>query len=128
MKTPIDFETKRRYRFLAVFPKEMEIEPHYVKGLSKLSYDFIKKEWDVLSFTLYDIIGEEISKKLVETLVNTRKKLIRIKIQSLDPTGIAVETFEIIGDLVELDLGTYSYDSDEIHLLKISIKPNDIIF
>ena len=128
-KIPIEFEPKRPHRFIILFPETMGIKPFYIKGLSKLSYDFRKKEWDVLSLTLYDIIGEEISQKLVESLVNTRKKILRFKIQSLDPTGVVVETFEVIGDLVELDLGTYAYDlKDELHFLKIGVKPNDIIF
>jgi hypothetical protein len=129
LRTPMEFEPKRPHRFIVLFPETMEIKPLYVKGLSKLSYDFRKKEWNVLSLTLYDIIGEEISQKLVETLVNTRKKILRFKIQSLDPTGVVVETFEVIGDLVELDLGTYDYKlENELHLIKIEIKPNDIIF
>jgi len=128
-KIPTEFEPKRPYRFHIIFPEFIEIQPFYVKELSKLSYNFKTKEYNDLTFSLYDFIGHNISEKLVTSLINTRKKTIRINVQSLDPVGVVIESFEIVGELFELDLGTYNYSlHDELSLIKLTIKPKDILF
>ncbi|MFW6246941.1 MAG: hypothetical protein ACOC22_02065 [bacterium] len=128
-KIQAEFEPKRPCRFQVIFPEIMEIQPFYVKELSKLSFNFRTKEYDDLTFSLYDVIGHNLTEKLVTSLVNTRKKIITINIQSLDPVGDIIESFGIIGDLLEVDLGTYSYGlQDELSIIKLIIKPNDILF
>jgi len=126
-KIPMEFEPKRPHRFLVYFPEIMEIDNFLIKGLSKLSYNFKLDEYDDLTFIIYDVIGENLTAKIVETLINTRKHIIRIEIASLDPVGIEIERFEIVGNLLDVDLGTYDYDyQDELSFIKIKIKPSDI--
>lgn len=129
MKIPVEFEPKRTYRFVIEFPKSMEIEPFAINGMSKLQYNFQSEEWDDVEIEIYDVVGQNNSQKITESLVNGRLKKFNFKLLCLDPVGIEFERFKIHSTLISANLGTYIYDnSDELSYIKLVIKPTYIEF
>ena len=130
MKTIECYEYKKRFRFNIEFPKSMEIEPFMIKEISNLRYNFQNREWDDIIIEIYEIIGFNVSEKLIKTLINDNQNYFNFELSYLNPTGVEYERFKIYSKLMSIDLGASSYSknncTDTTSQIKLKIKPTRI--
>ncbi len=146
---PIDQEPKRVNRFTLEFPTELGIDSFLVKTSKKPSMTINEVElaymntstwvagrflWQPIDITFIDVIGPSTTQKIMEWVnlhaetatgrmgyaIGYKKNL---SLKALDPTGIEVEKFSIIGAFItNFDLGNYDYSSDDISEVSITIR------
>lgn len=119
------FEPKMNNRFIVEFPKEVEIENHFIKSITKPKYD--KNEWQNIRIDFYDAINPSISQRLYNILYKI-KIFDSFKINTLDPTGVVIEQWEIyVGKILTIDFGNFNYSDDGIQIPNMVIKPANCI-
>jgi hypothetical protein len=126
---PIQYEPKRKNRFIVEFPKEFELEPWLVNNIDRPKY--VNYKWEEMEVTFKDPICNSSSEalfkliKFVETFKDHQvSPLFLFYITMLDPTGVAVEKWEIaVEELISINFGDLDYGSDECQEPKMIIKP-----
>lgn len=146
---PIDQEPKRNNRFTLEFPTELGIESFLVKTSGKPSLTINETElpymntstwvagrsvWQPIEITFIDVIGPSTTQKIMEWInlhfetatgrmgyaIGYKKNL---SLKALDPTGIEVEKWSLIGCMVtNVGFGNYDYSSDDIAEVSITIR------
>ena len=123
---PIHYEPKRQNRFILEFPTEMGIQVWMVRGVTKPSYsiDLHGGHWNDVVVELYDPIGPSTSRIMYEWLMgNNNNGNLFFTLSSLDPTGVIVEKWQIIGNIVSYDFGEYNMADDGVCYIQIVIHP-----
>ncbi len=125
-----DYEPMRKNRFLVEFSKELQIEPWMVKSIDTPIYDAESHEWKNVEITFINPIVKSSSEALfklidyLEKIENDDSSLFSLYISMLDPTGVAVEKWEIgVKEVISIDFGRLDYTNDDIVTPKIVIKP-----
>jgi hypothetical protein len=131
----IEYEPKRKSRFVVEFPDDFELPSYLVSYVTKPKLN-IHYEWCDMEIRFIDIIGPSTSHKLYELakicldkkkLHNEDSELFNFSIFQLDPTGIRVEQWIIEVKDIEINFGNLDYSSDELSEVKMKIIPRDCI-
>lgn len=138
------YEPKRKYWFLVKLPKAFEIAEWLINAVTAPTIKFIgenKYEWEEMTFTFYDPIGPSTSQRLwvlyrasndnddeiipvSGEIVDLVKEGFDCKIQILDPTGVVVSEWDVLGcKITKINFG--DFDTSKIELTKpsLTIKP-----
>lgn len=154
MKMPLQYEPKRQNRFILSFPNSLGINSWYVESttrpkikISEVPIPFLNTEtyvagrfnWESMDVTFRDPIGPSASQALMEWVrlhaesVTGRMGYAAgykkdITLEMLDPTGVAVEKWLLIGTfLTGVDFDSLSYDSDKLVTVKATLRPDRCI-
>lgn len=151
---PIEQEPKKNNRFVLEFPTELGIESYLVKtsGKPKMSIGSVelpymntsnwvagRYTWGTIDITFIDVIGPSTTQKIMEWVnlhaetptgrmgyaVGYKKNLV---LKALDPTGVEVEKWTLIGCMItEVGFGDYDYSSEDVAEVSITIQPDRCI-
>jgi hypothetical protein len=154
MKMPLQYEPKRQNRFILSFPNSLGINSWYVEStkrpsikIAEVPIPFLNTEtyvagkfnWEPIDVTFRDPIGPSASQALMEWVrlhaesVTGRMGYAAgykkdITLEMLDPTGVAVEKWLLIGTfLTGVDFDSLSYDSDKLVTVKATLRPDRCI-
>jgi len=117
---PIGLEPKRENRFIVEFVGT-EIEAYSLCKTQRPVYN-LEGGWEDMTFELLDLIGPSTSKQVYDGIIAKSKKDCDVIIKMLDPTGVEVEKWFIIGDYTSVDFGVLDYSSDALSKIKITLK------
>jgi len=148
---PVEQEPKRKNRFVLEFPTELGIESYLVQTSGKPSLEITPVEvpymntstwvsgrykWGTLDVEFIDVIGPSTTQKIMEWIrlhaesatgrmgyaIGYKKNLV---LKALDPTGVEVEKWTLIGCLItSASFDDYDYSADDIAKVKITIQPD----
>jgi hypothetical protein len=129
---PVEYEPMRQNRFLVKFPDEFQLELWYTESIERPKY--VKNKWSNMKIVFRDAVGHSSSKALFNLIKFVEKfkiytepqqlPLFLFEIQMLDPTGVAVEKWQIaVEEIISIDFGNCDYSSDEIEKPRMIIKP-----
>lgn len=146
---PIEQEPKRNNRFVLEFPTELGIDSFIVNtsGKPKLSINETeipylnsstwvagRAVWQAIDITFIDVIGPSGTQKIMEWIrlhfetatgrmgyaLGYKKNLV---LKALDPTGVEVEKWTLVGSMVtNADFGTYDHSDDGIANINITVR------
>ena len=111
-------------RFILNFPKEFQLDPSCVQKLSPIKYNF-KTGWEEIVISIYDIIEMELTKTISENIRPDQRGTFILN--KLDPCGESIEKIQINSKLVDINFGEFDYASNELNVIKLTIKPMSII-
>lgn len=147
---PVDFEPKRKNRFILEFPTELgievwkvqsctrpklEINPVEVHWINTVNYVAGKGKWGPVDITFIDTQGPSTSTQLMEWVrlefesltgrmgyaAGYKKTLI---LKALDPTGVEVEKWEMRECMItNIDFGENAQDDDGLAMVNITVQP-----
>ena len=148
---PIEQEPKKHHRFELLFPNELGIDSFLVQtsGKPKMTIGNVeipymnsstwvsgRFKWETMEIKFLDVIGPSSTQKVMEWVrlhaeettgrmgyaIGYKKNLI---LNALDPTGVAVETWQLIGcQITEASFEDYDYGADELMYAHITIQPD----
>ena len=154
MKMPVPYEPKRQNRFILRFPSDLGINEWFVEStarpnitiksteipfLNTKTYVAGQFEWAEIPVTFRDPIGPSAAQALMEWVrlhaesVTGRMGYAAgykkdITLEMLDPTGVAVEKWLLIGTfLTGVDFDSLSYDDDKLVTVKATLRPDRCI-
>jgi hypothetical protein len=122
-KTTSFIETFRPNRWLLRFPDNFNIKEFCVSKISNPKYNN-KKGWKKITIRLYDLIGLETTKNLID---NISRVPVKLCLEKLDHTGVCVEKIEIYSKKMSVDLGKFDYSSEKLSTIKVKLKPMNVI-
>ena len=149
MKMPVPYEPKRQNRFILRFPSSMGINEWYVAStarpnakitsvaipfLNTSTYVAGRFEWQEMRVTFRDPIGPSASQALMEWFrlhaesVTGRMGYAAgykkdIELDMLDPTGVVVEKWSIVGAfLTDLNFGDLDYSRDDLATITCTLR------
>jgi hypothetical protein len=149
MKMPVPYEPKRQNRFILRFPSSMGINEWYVAStarpnakitsvaipfLNTSTYVAGRFEWQEMRVTFRDPIGPSASQALMEWFrlhaesVTGRMGYAAgykkdIELDMLDPTGVVVEKWSIVGAfLTDLNFNDLDYSRDDLATITCSLR------
>ena len=149
MKMPVPFEPKRQNRFILRFPSSMGINEWYIAStarpaakinsvaipfLNTSTYVAGRFEWQEMRVTFRDPIGPSASQALMEWFrlhaesVTGRMGYAAgykkdIELDMLDPTGVVVEKWSIVGAfLTDLNFNELDYSRDELATITCQLR------
>ena len=154
MKMPIQYEPKRKNRFIMSFDSSLGINSWYVESASRPKITIGSKEikflntetyvagsfkWDAITVKLRDPIGPSASQAVMEWVrlhaesVTGRmgyaagyKK--NVDLEMLDPTGVAVEKWILVGcQITSAGFGDLTYTGDDLASIDLSLQPDRCI-
>ena len=146
---PVEQEPKRKNRFVLEFPTELGIEsylvqtsgkPHITIGNVEIPYMNTstwvagRYKWETLDIEFLDVIGPSTTQKVMEWIrlhaesatgrmgyaVGYKKNLV---LKALDPTGVEVEKWTLIGtSITDGTFDNFDYGDEEIIRVKITVQ------
>jgi hypothetical protein len=132
---PIEYEPMRRNRFVVNFPDQMEIptyligeieRPRVVVNSVDVGNGYMipgQHRWEPIIVKFVEIIGQNITNKLIDHYVGAT--IFDLHIQMLDPTGVTVETWSLMGCvIINLDHDPLTYNDNDVANLYLSVQPN----
>lgn len=124
------YKPKSNNMFLVNLPKEIDIEPWVITGVSKPR--FINGQWSDMDILFADPVGLSTSQRLFILINNIKEKGYKFNftIQSLypDESGKVVEEWFIdVEEVVEIDFGNLDMQNDNIQRIKMLIKPSNCV-
>lgn len=137
-RMPIQYEPKRKNRWLVHFPDHFKIEPWCVFKTQRPSMKIVEKkflgirtgtsvEWEKISFELNDPIGPSVSERLYELMDSELTENFDYVLEMLDPTGVVVEKWNIQDcEIEEISLGSLDYADDGIAKCFMLVKPGKV--
>jgi hypothetical protein len=149
MKMPFTYEPKRKNRFILTFPNDLGINSWYVESASRPKMKINEVEipflntstwvagrftWDAMDVTFRDPIGPSAAQALMEWVRLTAESITGrmgyaagykkdVDLELLDPTGVAVEKWKLIGCFItNFDGDSLSYDDDKLSTVKVNLR------
>jgi hypothetical protein len=153
-KIPIPFEPKKKNRFIVRFPSSMGINEWYVSTAARpkatigsVEIPFLNTstfvagrfKWDPITITFRDPIGPSASQALMEWFRLHAESVTgrmgyaagykqNFQLEMLDPTGVAVEKWDIQGAMItDLNFNDLSYSEEGLAEITITIQPDRCI-
>ena len=148
---PVEQEPKKKNRFVLEFPTELGIESYLVQTSGKPTIEIGSVEipymntstwvagrykWATLDVSFIDVIGPSTTQKVMEWVrlhaesatgrmgyaIGYKKNLV---LKALDPTGIEVEKWTLIGcQITNASFDDYDYSAEDLSTVKITIQPD----
>lgn len=124
------YKPKRNNMFLVNLPKEIDVEPWVITGVSKPR--FINGQWRNIRIQFADPVGPSTSQRLFILINDIKEKGYKFNftIQSLypDESGKVVEEWFIdVEEVVEVDFGNLDMQDDNIQMVVMTIKPSNCV-
>jgi hypothetical protein len=122
------FEPKKENRFLVKFPEPFKIPQYVIHKANRPSFSITEYGtiiWKNITFSLYDPISPSTSGAIMEGLKELRKKdsqKLTIEIEILDPTGNVVESWNIHGNIDNINFGILDWSKGEPLYITIEFK------
>jgi hypothetical protein len=150
-KLPIPFEPKKKNRFIVRFPSSMGIQEWYLSTASRpkatigsveipyINTSFYvagRYKWDSISMTFRDPIGPSASQALMEWFRQHAESVTgrmgyaagykkNIEIDMLDPNGVTIERWSIVGGFItDLNFNDLSYSEEGLADISVTIQPD----
>jgi hypothetical protein len=147
---PVDYEPKRKNRFVLEFPIELGIEtwkvqsctaPKFEQNAVEINYmnvvDYVagRGKWGPADITLIDTQGPSTTTQLMEWVRLAHESLTgrqgyaagykkTLILKALDPTGVEVEKWEMRQCMItSLDMGEFTYDDDGLRIITMTVQP-----
>lgn len=151
LQAPIKYEPKTTNRWIMRFPTDVGIQTWALKSVTPPKAELSTKEmafintktyvntsysWKTMTVTVRDFIAPSQAQAFMEWFrlhaesvtgrmgysVGCAKIL---QLESLDPTGVAVEKWVIVNAIIsgEFDMGTWDYSNDEVREFSFTIQP-----
>lgn len=125
----LTYEPKRKNRFIVHFPNHFNLPSWLVRATEKPK--LLNNGWSEIEIILIDCVGDVSTSRNLITLY--RNGILRIPfnltVESLDPTGIVVDRWELENcSVVKLDFGQFDYSSDDILEISLTVQPTNCIF
>lgn len=147
---PVDYEPKRKNRFVLEFPTELgvevwkvqsctapkiEVNPVEVHWMNTVNHVAGKGKWGPCDITFLDTQGPSTTTQLMEWLrlefesltgrmgyaAGYKKTLI---LKALDPTGVEVEKWEMRECMItSLDMGEFAHEDDGLKIISMTVQP-----
>jgi len=154
MKMPIQYEPKRKNRFILTFESSLGINSWYVESAKRPNIDIGKKEikflntetyvsgqfkWGEITVKFRDPIGPSASQAVMEWVrlhaesVTGRMGYAAgykkdVNLEMLDPTGVAVEKWILQDCLIsKADFGDVGYGGDDLADISLTLQPDRCI-
>ncbi len=154
MKMPIQYEPKRKNRFILTFESSLGINSWYVESSKRPNIDIGKKEikflntetyvsgqfkWGEITVKFRDPIGPSASQAVMEWVrlhaesVTGRMGYAAgykkdVNLEMLDPTGVAVEKWIMQDCLItKADFGDVGYGGDDLADITLTLQPDRCI-
>ena len=127
----IAYEPMKKNRFLVKFPDQFGgIESFCVSSIKRPSWERLNG-WCDITVRLVDLLSQSVTKKLWDFIrwqekETNRETALMFVIESLEPTGLVVERWEIFGLVIRVEFEELAYDSDDVSSTKVTIAPIDI--
>jgi len=136
-KVPSALEFKRKNRFLVKYPDVFKFEEGrcLTHKASRPSYNAIKGKWSDIVFEIHDAILPSTSKVIMNGINELEQiKLLKgekrdgkptemkIEVEMLDPSGIAVEKWILTGKIKNIDFCTLDFKDDSLAGVKLTFK------
>ncbi|MFA5068069.1 MAG: hypothetical protein WC466_08575 [Candidatus Izemoplasmatales bacterium] len=148
---PVEQEPKRKNRFVLEFPTELGIASFLVQTSGKPSMEINSTEipymntstwvagrfkWSTIDIEFIDVIGPSTTQKIMEWVrlhaesatgrmgyaIGYKKNIV---MKALDPTGVEVEKWTLIGcTITNAAFDDNDYSSDDITKVKVTIQPD----
>ncbi len=122
----IQYEPKRKNRFMVIFPESFEIEPWKITQLSRPVYNMELKNWEEITIEFVDPVGTSTSKSLYKLIEQEIDKL-SFTIEMLDPTGVVVEKWEISGSINKINFDKLNYSLDDLLKPTMTVQPTSCV-
>jgi len=132
---PIQYEPMRRNRFVVNFPDQMEIPTYLIREIERprVVVNSVddgngymipgQHRWEPIIVKFVEIIGQNITNKLIDHYVNNTR--FDLYIEMLDPTGVTVETWSLMGCvIIDLNHDILTYNDDDVANLYLRVQPN----
>ncbi|HPC09688.1 MAG TPA: hypothetical protein PLN85_01285 [archaeon] len=150
IKVPMQHEPKRKNRYFAHFGTDIGIETWAIRKFKRPSMKINKIEipymneqnyvagrytWDSVNVTFLDPIGPSSSQILMEWVRLHAESITgrmgyaagykkTITLESLDPTGIAIEKWTLEDcQIISIDFGDNDYSSDDLTEISLELQP-----
>lgn len=124
---PTLYEPKRNNRFILRFGNGENIQDWMIRSVTRPSgtYNHVNGlfTWSDLEVTLMDSIGPSTSRGLMEIL-RTGEEM-EFNMEMLDPTGVVIESWLIVGFISQFDFGTLAYSDPGLTQITIRIRVNE---
>jgi hypothetical protein len=123
------YEPKRNNLFLVEFPKQFNLKSWTIQKINKPNYT--NNKWENIKIEFIDTIAAPSASqslfKIVEFLKtneNDSKILFEIKINSLDPTGVAIDEWVVyVKNVPTINFGELDYSNDELQTPFLIVEP-----
>lgn len=127
---PLDFvtyEPKKKNRFIVTIVNEhVDIASWTTHKANKPIYSFETSSWEDITIELVDPIGPSTSEKVYEQIVLKHKNCgineYSLRFDMIDPVGVVVESWIVLGKFLNVDFGMMDYSCDEISTVKLKFK------
>jgi hypothetical protein len=132
---PTQYEPMRRNRFVVNFPDQMEIPTYLIREIERprVVVNSVddgngymipgQHRWEPIIVKFVEIIGQNITNKLIDHYVNNTR--FDLYIEMLDPTGVTVETWSLMGCvIIDLNHDILTYNDDDVANLYLRVQPN----
>ena len=124
---PVEYEPKRKNRFLVTIEDEhVDIMPWVMHKAEIPVYSFETSSWEDITIEINDPIGPSTSQIVYEQIVLKHKNCgineYGLKFDMLDPVGVTVESWRVLGRFINADFGELDYSSDDISTVKLKFK------
>jgi hypothetical protein len=154
MKMPIQYEPKKKNRFILTFESNLGINSWYVQSTSRpkikigeveipflntSTYVAGRFNWESIDVTFLDPIGPSASQALMEWVRLHAESITgrmgyaagykkNVTLEMLDPTGVAVEKWILQGVfLTGVDMDSLDYSDEKIVTVKATLRPDRCI-
>ena len=124
----IVYEPMKKNRFLVIFPKQFGyLESFCVSSTQRPSWE-MPNGWCDITIRLMDLVSHSTTKRLWDFIrwqekETNRETALLFVIESLDPTGLVIERWEIFGLVIRIEFEELAYDSDDVSSTKVTIAP-----
>ena len=125
----VQYEPARRNRFEVSFPEKYDIKPWVVHTCEtpRVNFDYDQPSWGPIKIELIDLIAPNTTKKVLN-LCETFERPMTVKIKTLDPTGVVIETWVItVSKILHADFGKFDYSDNGLKLITIILQPKNCV-
>jgi hypothetical protein len=132
---PIQYEPMRRNRFVVNFPDQMEIPTYLIREIERprLVVESIdvgngymipgQHRYEPIIVKFVEMIGQNITNKLIHHFVNLTR--FDLYIEMIDPTGVTVETWSLMGCvIIDLNGDLLTNNDYDMANLYLRVQPN----
>lgn len=120
------YEPKRKNTFMVIFPDSFEIESWKINNLKGPVYNMKIRKWEEITIEFKDPVGPSTSKSLYK-IIEQGIDEISFTIEMLNPTGIVVEKWKILGFIDKINFDELNYSIDDSLKPTMTVQPTSCV-
>lgn len=123
---PIDEEPLLNSRYAILLPEETKVEPHHVRGITSMTFDFRTGMWNDVVISLIEMVGGELTmSKLMHYFATGQRGT--IVVQLLDGVGICVNEMSIVDyEPLSITKPELTYEKQGVTMISLALRPKTI--